>query len=423
MENRFIDGDVYKHMDCLDVLFLIPGTKSSAVYIRAYNLAKQIALRGHAVTLMTVSSDSMLRSHTHSESGLRIIETPNFMHNIFGHFTRRLFLEPGTGILDIITRLRECRSNRYDIIQLFDHSPNVALPFYLLRQKLKSRFISDWCDIYHHAEGLRYEYGFRFDRIYQKLGFLFKRYSRFVEYDLRRNCAGVTAISRNLADFAIKQGVSREKISVIEGGADVENIMLLPKKEARRKLGLPVDGKIVGFMGTFQRDIDIVIESFSLLKETLPDSYLLVIGRPFPWTRQVAENKGIAERYIEAGWCTDELLPYYLASTDVLALPLKNNLFNQTRWPNKIGEYMACGRPVVVSNVGNVADIVRKHGIGLTAENDAIDFSSKLRALLSNQDLAESMGKRARQLACSEFSWALQAVKLEKFYYHISNPE
>lgn len=423
MEGRIIDDDVCKHMDHLEVLFLIPETKWTAVYVRAYNLAKQLALRGHAVTLMAVSADSMLGSHTRSESGLRLIETPNIMHNLFGRYTWRLFLEPGTGILDIIARLRECKSNKYDIIQLFDHSPNIALPFYFLRRRLKSKFISDWCDIYHHAEGLRYDYGFRFDRIYEKLGFPFKRYSRFVEFDLRRNSDGVTAISRNLMDFAVEHGVAAEKVSVIEGGADVENISPLPKIEARRKLGLPVAGKIVGFMGTFQRDIDIVIKSFSVLNEEIPDSYLLVIGRPEPWARQIAEDQGIAGHYIEAGRCTDELLPYYLASTDVLALPLKNNLFNKTRWPNKIGEYMACGRPVVVSDVGNVADIVREHGIGLTAENDAVDFSCKLRTLLSNPDLAESMGRRARQLACSEFSWALQSAKLEKFYYHILNPE
>ena len=421
LEGEKLDGDSRKNVDRLKILFLVPDTKGSAVYVRAYNLAKQLAVRGHAVTLMAVSADSTFGSHTRSESGLRLIETPNFMHNIFGHYTRRLFLEPGTGILDIIARLRECGSGQYDIVQLFDHSLNVVVPFYFLRRRVKSRFIADWCDIYHYAGGLRYNYGFRFDRIYEILGFPFRKYSRFVEFGLRRNSDGVTAISRNLLDFAVEHGVARERVSVVEGGADVEHISPLSKMEARRKLGLPVEGKIVGFMGTFQRDMDIVIKSFSILKEEFPDSYLLVIGRPFPWARKIAEEQGIAGRYIEAGRCSEELLPYYLASTDVLALPLKDNLFNKTRWPNKIGEYMACGRPVVVSDVGNIAGIVREHGTGLTAGNDAVDFSSKLKTLLSNPDLAENMGKKARKLACSEYSWALQSAKLEEFYGHILN--
>jgi len=411
--------EIPENIGLLKVLFLIPETKGSAVYVRAYNLAKQLAVRGHAVTLMAVSADLRFRSHTCNESGFRLIETPNFMHNIFGHYTRRLFLEPGTGCLDIMARIRESLSGQYDIIQLFDHSLNVVVPFYLLRSRLKSRFISDWCDIYHYAGGLRYNYGFRFDSVYGKLGYPFKKYSRFVEFDLRRNVDGVTAISRNLKDFAVQHGVAREKISVVEGGADVENVSPLPKADARRKLGLPVEAKIVGFMGTFQRDLDIVIQSFCLLKDELPDAYLLVIGRPFPWARQVAQDQGIAGRFIEAGRCTDELLPYYLASTDVLALPLKNNLFNITRWPNKIGEYMACGRPVVVSNVGNIAGIVKEHGTGLTAENDAPDFSCKLKTLLSDPALAEEMGARARQLVCGQYSWALQAGKLENFYHYI----
>jgi glycosyltransferase involved in cell wall biosynthesis len=409
--------------DRLKVLFLVPDTKRSAVYIRAFNLGKQLALRGHGVTLMVVSANSTFMSQTRSESGLRLIETPNFLHNIFGHYTRRLFLEPGTGVLDIIARVREVRSGGYDIIQLFDHSLNVAVPFYLLRGKLQSRFISDWCDIYHFAGGLRYLYGFRLDFLYGKLGFPFKKYSRFVEFDLRRNVDGVTAISQGLRDFAVQHGVAQERVFVVEGGADVDAITPLPKAEARRKLGLPVDGKIVGFMGTFQRDLDIVMQSFVLLKEAVPDSYLLVIGTPFPWARQVAQQQGITERYLEAGRCADELLPYYLASTDVLALPLKENLFNQTRWPNKIGEYMACGRPVVVSDVGDVASMVRAHGTGLTAKNDAVDFSAKLKTLLSDQALAQDMGGKARQLACDAYSWALQSTKLEAFYYQLTDHE
>jgi glycosyltransferase involved in cell wall biosynthesis len=418
-----MDDDIRKMRERLKVLFLIPDTKGSAVYIRAFNLAKQLALRGHGVTLMAVSADTVFSVHTYCENGIRVIETPNFLHNIFGHYTRRLFLEPGTGILDILARIREIRSGQYDIIQLFDHSLNVAVPFYLLRRRLKSRFISDWCDIYHYAGGLRYLYGFRLDSLYEKLGFPFKKYSRFVEFDLRKSVDGVTAISQNLRDFAVQHGVARERVSVVEGGADVDNVNPLSKAEARKKLGLPVDGRIVGFMGTFQRDLDIVIKSFSLLKKEVPDAYLLVIGRPFPWARQVARDQGIAERYLEAGRCSDELLPYYLASTDVLALPLKNNLFNETRWPNKIGEYMACGRPVVVSNVGNIAGIVREHGTGLTAENDAVDFSCKLRTLLSDPALAEKMGKSARQLACTHYSWALLSGKLEDFYYQLLETE
>jgi glycosyltransferase involved in cell wall biosynthesis len=403
----------------LGVLFLITESKGTAVYVRAYHLAKQLVRRGHAVTLMAVSSDLRFGSRTGCEAGVRLIETPNFLHSIFGRYTRRLYLEPGTGIFDIMARVRECRSERYDVIQLFDHGPNVALPFYLSRGRVNSRFISDWCDIYHFDGGMRCDYGFRLDWVYGKLGFAFRKYSRFVEFDLRRSADGVTAISRNLLDFAVAHGVAPERVSLVEGGADVDAITPLPKIKAREKLGLPAGARIVGFMGTFQRDLDIVIKSLSLLKHHLPDAYLLVIGTPFPWARQTARDHGIAERYLEAGRCSDELLPYYLASTDVLALPLKDNLFNQTRWPNKIGEYLACGRPVVVSDVGNVASLVREYGTGLTAQDDAGDFSRQLMTLLSDPTLAQEMGQRARQLACGSYSWALQAEKLEDFYYRI----
>ena len=403
----------------LKILFLLSHMKGTATYVRARQLAGQLALRGHAVTLMAVSSQNRFSSLTSWGSGFRTVETPNFLHCAFGALTGRLFLEPGTGFLDVIARIREIRTDVYDIVQTFDHSLNVALPFYLLKGRGKVAFVSDWCDVYHHKGGLRDAYGYRLDALYRKIGFPFRCLSRFLEFDLRRRAAAVTAISAMLRQFAIENSVAEDRVFVVEGGADVDNIVPLPKAEARSRLGLPVTGKIVGFLGTFQRDLDMVIRSLALVKRDIPDAYLLVVGTSYGWTKEIAAAAGVADACIEAGRCPDDLLPLYLAAADVHVLPLRENLANKTRWPNKMGEYMASCRPTVVNDVGDVAEVVKTHGIGLVADQSVEDFAAKIVILLKDSRLAEEMGDKARRLACTRYSWGILAVKLEQVYQQV----
>lgn len=400
----------------LRILFLLSALRDSATYVRAYHLARQLAARGHELTLVAVSPQRSMTGCSVAEGGVTIMETPNLGYYPLGRLTTRLYLEPGAGPADILARLKLLLSDRYDIVQLFDHSPNVALPFYLLRNRIRARFVSDWCDIYHCPGGLRDHNSFRLDPLYRIAGSPFRAYSRFVEHDLRRKVHGVTAISKGLRDYAVDRGVSPDRVFVLEGGADVEGIRPLSRSAARLRLGLPAHGKIVGFLGTFQRDLDIVIRSFVLVRKVVPEARLLVIGSPHEETRRRIREEGLSDVYIEAGRCSDELLPWYLSAANVFALPLRDNLANATRWPNKIGEYMAAGRPTVVNDVGDIAEAVRQYRIGLTADQGAIPFAMQIIRLLHDEPLAEELGRNAREAACTRYSWALLAGELEKKY-------
>jgi glycosyltransferase involved in cell wall biosynthesis len=98
---------------------------------------------------------------------------------------------------------------------------------------------------------------------------------------------------------------------------------------------------------------------------------------------------------------------------------MKKNFMNETRWPNKIGEYMASGRPTVVSDVGDVAEVVEKYGIGLVAKPGADSFAEKMQILFSNEKAAVDMGVRAREVACEKYSWAEMAIRLEAIYFQL----
>jgi glycosyltransferase involved in cell wall biosynthesis len=336
-------------------------------------------------------------------------------HDVFD----RLWIGSGIGPLDILKRIRVGLKEHFDIIHIFDHFPNVAIPFYVLKYFCKSAIVADWCDLYHLPGGLRETYGYRFDKIYNKLGILFKIMSQRIEISLRRKASAITVISSELKKIGILNGIPESKIFILEGGVNPEKIALMNKNYCRSKLGFSHDSTIIQFMGRCQNDIDIAMRSLSYIKDKLTNPILLLVGSPDPSNRLKAKKYNLENIYIEAGYVEDHELPIFLGCADIFVLPYKDNLANKTRWANKFGEYLAAGRPIVISNVGDQSKIVERNCLGLVSENSDSDFGAKIYELIQNPNLAREMGINARRFAENNISWKIISDKLSKIYENI----
>ena len=95
-----------------------------------------------------------------------------------------------------------------------------------------------------------------------------------------------------------------------------------------------------------------------------------------------------------------------LANTDVLAIPRQSHPALRVALPTKFAEYLAIGKPVIVSNVDETADLINQYKCGLVAEPSIESWSQTLddAAQLSLLEKKE-MGVRGRELAESEFAW------------------
>lgn len=103
---------------------------------------------------------------------------------------------------------------------------------------------------------------------------------------------------------------------------------------------------------------------------------------------------------------SQENLVKTLANADVLAIPRQSHPALRVALPTKFAEYLALGKPVVVSNVDETADLIRQHNCGLVAEPTVQSWVTTLdnAAQLSLSEKTE-MGVRGRELAESEFAW------------------
>lgn len=396
------------------ILMLLFVQREEGTYFRAFPWARHLASRGNAVTLMCVSPTRHFASHTQQRDGVRVIETPCFGDG--RRWMRKFAGLAGWGPLDIAARLSQLRRGDYDLVHVFEHHPNVSLPVYLAGRRHIPLLVADWCDHY-GAGGLRANGRRpRLEPFYRRAGLPLRLTLDYVERDLRRRADGVTVISRYLADRAAACGLPAARIRRITGGAETELIRPLDAAAARTRIGLTPDRPIMAFLGDAQYDLDIALRTLARVRQTIPQALFLVIGRPNPvFAREVARS-GQYAHVLQPGWFRTAACGPWLACADVLLLPMKNTPVNQARWPNKIGDYMAAGRPTVCSPVGDVAEVVAQEQIGLVSKPGADDLAEPVLHLLRNRDFAAEMGRRARTVAERKFAVTLMGQEVEAAY-------
>jgi len=397
----------------MNILMLNFSIKGLGTYYRSYNWAKYLVRMGHKVTIACLSNEHRNTSKIYFDDGIRILETPNFLD---GNWLMSRFSGiQGWGFLDIIIRLKEIFRTKYDIVHTFEHHPNVSIPVYLASKKKRPIFVSDWCDNYGKG-GFRDLYRYRLDYLYRQVGFPLRRLMDFIERDLRKRSQGITVISEFLLKRAINMGIERNKIFLIRGSVDTNIIIPLEKEIARKKLGFAKQHKYLAFLGSYQLDLDLALQALTRLIQYEPNIYFLIIGKENNNIKKKASELSLTSNIIQTGWCSDQQLPWYLSVADAFLLPMKDNPVNQARWPNKICEYMAAGRPTICTRVGEVAKVIEEEKIGLVSEIDCEDFAKKIILILKDHKLSIKMGEKARNVAIKKFALNIQGSRLESIY-------
>lgn len=402
----------------MNILMLNHEVRNKGTFYRPYNWAKYLVQAGHCVTIVCAPWCATTRSRTTDDHGIKIIETPGLLNPT--RLMVRLSGAYGWGIEDIYYRYKEILEGDYDVVHTFEHFPNVSLPFYLIPRSKRPVMVADWCDHYGKGGFREAHYGdLRLGFFYRKIGFPLKCFMDFWEGYHRRKAAAVTVISRYLFRRALDKGVSPNRIFLIPGSIDTCAVRPLDIRDCKKKINIDERKKVISFLGSAQFDVDFALQAFSIVVRHIPESLFLVIGAKEKSFEQDIREAGLSGRVIQTGWCPDEMLPIYLSASDVFLLPMRDNPVNQARWPNKIGEYIAAGRPIVCTAVGDVGNLVSDEEIGLVSEANSRDFARKIIALLQDDAQAFRMGRKARKIAETRFNLNVQGVLVESLYKSI----
>jgi glycosyltransferase involved in cell wall biosynthesis len=236
----------------------------------------------------------------------------------------------------------------------------------------------------------------------------------FFEEAFRTSADGNTVISMALYRRALSLKVKEKALLHLIQGSDIERIQPMEHSRAREILGLPTNVTLIGHLGVLQpKDAEFLFSVFSLLRQAAPNACLALIGRH---RCNLAKYKRESEGWFETGALPYEKMVLYLAASDILLLPLADTLANRARWPSRVNDYLAAGRPVVATAISDVADILVAEGAGIVKQPQAEDFLDGILTMLRNKDLRLLYGKKGRTLAETKLSWTHITKGLEKYY-------
>ena len=333
--------------------------------------------------------------------GVEVIYMPDFVG--------KRFRNGGLGAIDTAFRCFYILKNSFDVVESFDHRPVVLYPAMLSKYLLGTPLVSEWTDLHGTGGSLSLR-----PMWLQKL---IGPYENCTERKSKKIADKLIVISEWLKDKAIQIGIPERNITYIPGGADVENITPRPKDVVRKELNLPINKKIIGYTAGTHYDKDLFLNTIYLIQKKRKDVILVTTGDKFG--SALKGNVYDPERIIEFGFLPFEKYAALLPAIDAFLFPFTNRPLNKGRWPNKIGDYMASGRPTVSNRTGDLIKLFEDHEIGFLASEVPEDFASKTIELINNPTLSAEFGKNARWTAEKYYDWRLLTKKLEKCYYDI----
>jgi glycosyltransferase involved in cell wall biosynthesis len=383
----------------LRVLMLNHNVAWRSTFYRAFYLARELADRGHAVTIATISRDRLVRARETQIEGVRVVETPDL-----GFGLARTGWDPWDAAWRCLRFARE----GFDVVHGFDCRP-VVLGASLWLQRRGVPWVSDWADLWGRGGAIAHRKSW-IGRV------AFRPLETWLEEGFRHRAAAVTVTSRVIHEAAIGLGLERERVHYLPSGANVRTVTVRDMDECRRALGLPVGAPIACFVGFVQYDLDLAIRAFAVSRRTAPDARLVLVG---PRNREAArtiEELGLAGVVLEAGPQPFERVPTFLGAADVLLLPLSDNLMNRARGPIKLGDYLAAGRATLANPVGDVVEVFQRDEVGVLAGDTPEAYGEALASLLKDRARCARIGHHARAVAETRYAWSQLAPQLEQIY-------
>ena len=226
----------------------------------------------------------------------------------------------------------------------------------------------------------------------------------------------IFCISDYLMEFYNARGAGEEKLYKVPSTVDSERFI----GSFRR----PIARKYICYCGslTMLKDgVDILIRSYAGLANRYKDVDLALVGRADTqedemFFRDLATSLGIRERVHFTGKLPRNEVPAYLCNAEILTLARPKSMVADAGFPSKVTEYLATGKPVVVTAVGEIPNYLTDDVDAYIAEAGSPEsFTERMMYALDNYNEALLIGRRGRELALSVFNNSYQANRVLKF--------
>ncbi len=390
-------------------LATLGGVDNGGQNVYVAHIAKNLAALGYRVDVFTRRDDPELEEVYEWEPGIRIIHVPAGPPRELNKEKLLPYMKAFTRfMIDFIQR-----EGGYDLMHAnFWMSGLVATA---IKQELGIPFV-----ITFHALG-------RVRRIYQG------KNDNFPDTRFEIEDSTVAAADRIIAecpqdkeDLTHLYQADPDRVTIVPAGFDPQEMQPVDQAAARKQLGLPENERIILQLGRVvpRKGIDTVIHGLArLVHDHGIDACLLVVGGesedPDPAVTpdlarliKIARKEKVASRVTFVGRRQRDMLKYYYSAADV---------FVSTPWYEPFGitplESMACGTPVIGSNVGGIKYSVADGKTGyLVPPNDPEMLAARLAEMFHDPELLKRLRRNAIRRVKKYFTWEKVAQQLAGVY-------
>jgi glycosyltransferase involved in cell wall biosynthesis len=219
----------------------------------------------------------------------------------------------------------------------------------------------------------------------------------------------------------LKLGIPKENIIVAPDGVDLSVFDIeISKKDARNKLGLPQDKKIIGYFGSFKtmgHDKGL-LDAVKSLKNLADNVLLLAVGglngevKEYQKKAQKIVNK---EKFIFKNPVSRSELAIYQKACDVLLIPFPwNKHFAYYASALKMFEYMASKRPIVATDLPSSREVLDDSNAVLILPEDPNALAAAVKKLVDDKVLGDRLSARAFE-DVKNYTWQKRAEEILKF--------
>lgn len=389
------------------------STPKGSAGIRSYQMARQLVLQGHSVTMVCGSygggNTGLNQPFKNGKrigkvDGIDVIEFDLTYSNSDGLFRRSLtFLK--FALKSIGIALRE----NYDVVFATSTPLTAGIPGIFARWLRRKTFVFEVRDLW--------------PELPKAMGvitnpFILKAMSalEWVSYRSAHKCIG---LSPGIVEGIAARGVARSKIELIPNGCDID--LFRSVQSPWRPDGVSEQDTLAIFTGTHgvANGLDAVLDAAAELKKRKREDIKIALigqGKLKPQLIERAKSEGLSNVIFHDAVPKQQIVDL-MTSADVGLQILANvSAFYYGTSPNKFFDYIAAGLPVINNYPGWVAELITDNHCGIAVPpQDPRSFADALEHIANNKADREKMGCNARLLAEREFNREQLAKKWTSF--------
>jgi len=245
-------------------------------------------------------------------------------------------------------------------------------------------------------------------RAYANIKSAFKRnLVHFVDKVSFRLSDHILPVTQNIAENMNHwEKIPWERMTVLPSGTNIDLFKPMDKRQCCHQLGFDYSLIYVGFIGTFFRHqgIDVLIEAAPFVLQEFPQTHFLILGDgPMMETwKQRVEKEDLNACFSFPGNVPYEVVPQYCGVMDVCVAPFLKEAVECS--PVKIFDYLACGKPVVATDVGEIGNFfIDSDAVMIIPPEDPAALAQGIKRLLSNAKLCSAMGEKGRAFVVGKY--------------------